>query len=187
MRTVQAMQATQATTSLARGTLTEAESERTDTMLTVTFRIGQQQYGLPVSVVIEIVRLPALITLAGAPPAVIGLLNLRGYYVPVLDGSILVDETPHYDLNSQIIIAGLISEGSTILPMLGLRVDQVIDVRTLQRSQMTTLEKRLAAPFLKGVVHTDDGSVVLFDVESLLDMVPEEELSHEMQSKRAQQ
>jgi purine-binding chemotaxis protein CheW len=144
-----------------------------ETLLTVTFRIGRQQYGLPVSVVIEIVRLPALLTLAGAPPAIIGLLNLRGHYLPVLDGSILIDEQPSYDLNSQIVVAGRIALNGSVEPILGLRVDQVIDVRTLHMNRTTMLDRSVSASFLKYVFNTDDGSLLLFDMDVLMTMVPQ--------------
>ena len=72
----------------------------------VTFQIAYQQYGLALDVALEIVRLPALIALVGAPPELCGLLNLRGQYLPVLDGRALIGEPSLYDLNSQIIIAG---------------------------------------------------------------------------------
>lgn len=142
-------------------------------LLAVTFRIGPQQYGLPVSVVIEIVRLPALLSLAGSPPAIIGLLNLRGSYVPVLDGSILIGETPLYDLNSQIIIAGSLGENGTMVPFFGIRVDQVIDVRNLDLNQFTRLDSNVAAPFLQGVINDGEDSILMFHVDVLKAMVPD--------------
>ena len=41
--------------------------------LIVSFWLGPQQYGLPLEAVREVVRLPALVTLAGAVPALCGL------------------------------------------------------------------------------------------------------------------
>src|SRR5215208_237074 len=87
-----------------------------------TFQLEHQRYGLALEVVREIVRLPALIMLAGAPPALCGLLNLRGQHLPVLDGRVLVGECSQYDLSSQIVIAGRAQ------PELGILVDQVNEV-----------------------------------------------------------
>lgn len=144
-----------------------------DSILILTFRIGTQLYGLPVSVVVEIVRLPALVSLAGAPHGVIGLLNLRGAYLPIFDGSILIDETPVYDINNQIIIAGQMSN-NTIHPLFGLRVDQVFDVLLLHLNRLTPLSSSLAAPFLKGVIEAEQQSVLLFDIDELLVMIPQD-------------
>jgi purine-binding chemotaxis protein CheW len=143
------------------------------TILSVTFRIGPQQYGLPVSAVIEIVRLPALLTLAGAPPTIIGLLNLRGYYLPILDGAILLGETPHYDINSQIIITGTIGQDGTINPQMGLRVDQVIDVRTLDPNQHTPLRDTISADFLTSVITDNEDSILMMDTSALLATIPD--------------
>src|SRR5262245_31879932 len=101
----------------------------------VTFRIARQQYALALDVVREIVRLPALVVLAGAPPTLCGLLNLRGRYLPVLDGSALVGEPVEYDESNQIVIAGRSQ------PELGLLVDQVRDVCLVAAEQITPIRR----------------------------------------------
>lgn len=141
--------------------------------LTLTFRIGSQQYGLPVTAVIEIVRLPALVSLAGSPPIVIGLINLRGKYLPVLDGSILIGEEPQYDLSNQIVIAGC-THNNNLIPVFGLRVDQVLDVRTLYMNRLTKLGTSISALFLKGVIKAEQDAVLMMDIDVLLTMVPED-------------
>src|SRR5262245_43733472 len=50
--------------------------------LFVTFKIAYQYCALPLAETLEVVRLPALVELAGAPPTLCGLLNLRGRYIP---------------------------------------------------------------------------------------------------------
>ncbi len=131
-------------------------------MIVVLFRLGNQQYGLPLAVVHEIVRLPALIMLAGAPPALCGLLNLRGQHLPVLDGRVLVGEPALYDLNSQIVIAG------RDRPELGLLVDQVHDVYTVAAERIMRIDRPEVAPFLTSVFNQVEGSALLFDLPALL-------------------
>lgn len=137
------------------------------TALMVTCDIGVQQYGLPIAAVSEVVRLPALLSLAGAPPFLCGLLNLRGTYLPVLNGRILVGEPAVYDLSNQIIIAGYDQ------PAFGLLVDQVGGVQSWAPHKSKPLGKQSAAAFLQAVVTANDTSVVLFDVTALLALVPE--------------
>ena len=127
----------------------------------VTFQIGRQRYGLPIVVVQEIVRLPALVTVAGAPPTLCGLLNLRGQYLPILDGRALMGEQPKYDLSCQIIVAGRES------PALGLLVDHVRDVRTIAR-RVTHITRPDIAAFLSSVVDDEDGSILLIDLAVLM-------------------
>lgn len=136
-----------------------------DTLI-VTFQIAHQQYGLPLEAVIEIVRLPALVSLAGAPPTLCGLLNLRGQYLPVLNGRALIEEPSRYDLSCQVVIAG---RGK---PELGLLVDRVSEVCTIAASQIRPLDRRDAAAFLSGVFDLADQSTLLIDLSELLTLTP---------------
>jgi hypothetical protein len=52
-------------------------------------------------------------------------------------------------------------------------VDQVIDVRTLHMNRTTMLDRSVSASFLKYVFNTDDGSLLLFDMDVLMTMVPQ--------------
>ncbi len=132
----------------------------------VTFCIETQEYGLPIAHVQEVVRLPALTTVAGAPPACCGMLRLRGNYIPVLDGRILMGLQPSYNLNNQIIILGRTH------PVMGLLVDQVNDVRPLPVDNWTPFHKQTSTPVLQGVVTSGDSSILLFDIDALTDLMP---------------
>jgi purine-binding chemotaxis protein CheW len=51
----------------------------------LTFQVANQEYGLPVSHVIQIIEMVAITALPEMPPAVQGVINQRGRIVPVLD------------------------------------------------------------------------------------------------------
>jgi purine-binding chemotaxis protein CheW len=51
----------------------------------VGFRIGNETYGVRISSVREIVRVPEITAIPSAPEAVEGVINLRGKIVPVMD------------------------------------------------------------------------------------------------------
>ena len=51
----------------------------------VGFRIGRETFGLPISIVREIVRVPEITTVPNAPDHIEGVINLRGKIVPVID------------------------------------------------------------------------------------------------------
>ena len=134
--------------------------------LFVTFKIAYQQFALPLAVVLEITRLPALVALAGAPPTLCGLLNLRGRYLPVLDAWALMGAPVEYDLNSQIVIAG---RG---IPEVGLLVDQVRDVCMVAADRVVPINRTDVAPFLTSVFDLAEESVLVFDLAALLACTP---------------
>ncbi len=135
-------------------------------MLMIVFRVGKQRYGLPADQVREIVPRPTLVEPAGAPSVLSGLLNLRGQYLPVLDGHVLIGEEPVRDIHSQIIITG------ETKAELGLLVDRVEDLRSFHTRTVATLNDGAAAPFMQQVVDTGDGSVLLFDQSALRRIAP---------------
>jgi purine-binding chemotaxis protein CheW len=51
----------------------------------LTFRAGNQEYGLPVSHIIQIIEMVTITALPQMPPAVQGVINYRGRVIPVLD------------------------------------------------------------------------------------------------------
>ncbi len=51
----------------------------------VGFRIGRETFGLPISIVREIIRVPEITAVPDAPDYVEGVINLRGRIIPVLD------------------------------------------------------------------------------------------------------
>jgi purine-binding chemotaxis protein CheW len=51
----------------------------------VGFRIGRESFGVPISLVHEIVRIPDITAVPESPDFVEGVINLRGKIVPVVD------------------------------------------------------------------------------------------------------
>lgn len=129
--------------------------------LVVTFRVGRQHYALPLASVLQVVRLPALTLVPGAPPALCGLLNLRGSFVPVLDGHILLDEQGAIGLESQIIVMGAASDTPTV----SLLVDEVDTVRSFAPGSFAALASSNA--IVSAMLHERGASVMLLDPEAL--------------------
>src|SRR6202011_5718873 len=51
----------------------------------VGFRIGRETFGVPISLVREIVRVPSITSVPNAPDYIEGVVNLRGRIIPVVD------------------------------------------------------------------------------------------------------
>jgi purine-binding chemotaxis protein CheW len=51
----------------------------------VGFRIGRETFGLPISIVREIVRVPEITSVPNAPDYIEGVINLRGRIIPIVD------------------------------------------------------------------------------------------------------
>ncbi|HEY8269249.1 MAG TPA: chemotaxis protein CheW [Pseudobdellovibrionaceae bacterium] len=51
----------------------------------LTFRLGDSEYGVPLSVVKEVIGLPLLVEIPGGPNYFLGLINLRGKVITAID------------------------------------------------------------------------------------------------------
>lgn len=126
----------------------------------VTLRIGRQYYALPLESVSQVVRLPDLTDVAGAPPVLAGMLNLRGTFLPVLDGHVLINIPSAHTLDSSILVITL---GG--VPAYGLLVDEVEDVQHISIAQIADL--RNGAAFIRGIVRDGERSIILIDPAAL--------------------
>jgi chemotaxis signal transduction protein len=131
--------------------------------LVVTFRAGRQRCALPLSAVLQVVRLPALTVVPDAPAGHCGLLNLRGSFLPVLDARALLGEPPDVSLTSQVIV--LADGPSAGLPALGILVDEVDTVRRFPAGSFTPLAG--ASDLVSGILREQDGAAVVIDPEPL--------------------
>ncbi len=112
----------------------------------VTFRLGAETYALDVLKVREIQRLSEIAPVPGAPPHILGLINLRGSLVTVIDTrSRLGVANPANNYGSRIIIVE--QDGMT----LGLLVDSVIAVVDAESTELM-LPPGLAGGRTTGVV-----------------------------------
>lgn len=133
----------------------------------VTFRLDQQVYALPVEPIVQIIEMVAITPVPRVHPAIQGVINVRGAPVLVVNlrRHVGLPET-HMQLRTPII---LVQAGTR---MMGLIVDQVIDMLDLSTKQITHYDDILpqelgATSLLQGVAHTANGTVLLLDLERL--------------------
>jgi len=131
----------------------------------VTCRIGHEEFALDVLSVQEINRMVEVTRVPKAPYFVEGVINLRGRIIPVLDlrrrfGLPPADQTD----NSRIMVV-LVRQR-----MVGLIVDEVIEVLRLQKSSIEPPPSvnTAGAEFTQGVGRIDNRLLIVLDLNRLL-------------------
>jgi purine-binding chemotaxis protein CheW len=142
------------------------ETERTQPY--VIFQVGGEAYALEVMRVQEVIDLGSMTQVPGSPPALRGVLNLRGHVVPVYDLRIPfglpVDTTPSRAPCVLIVESRSASETRVT----GLLVDKVSDVleftpEEVQPAPQLGLEK--ASPFVRGVISHQEMFLLVLDLD----------------------
>jgi purine-binding chemotaxis protein CheW len=142
------------------------EAERT--LPYVIFQVGGEAYALEVMRVQEVIDLGAMTQVPGSPPALKGVLNLRGHVVPVYDLRIPfglpVEATP----GRAPCVLIVESQSATETRVTGLLVDRVSDVleftpEDVQPAPQLGLEK--ASPFVRGVISHQEAFLLVLDLD----------------------
>jgi len=140
-------------------------NERTSRWLRL--RCGAQAYALELLKVQEVVLPVPLLGLRGTGPSMLGIMNLRGQVVPVIDLGLHLDLTPVVE-DSQTRIVVLEENGE----VLGLRVSAVEDVTNLTESQIeppdTVRICRISNTLFRGVARLGQRPMILLDAGQLL-------------------
>lgn len=133
----------------------------------VTFRLGDETYGIDVLQVQEVLRVSEISPVPGALSFVIGIINLRGNVVTVLDGRHRFGLPPKDpDEASRIIVVDAFDK------VVGLLVDSVSEVAYVPAAEVESLPAVGAddnAKFVSGVYNREGGLLILVDLAKLLD------------------
>ena len=132
----------------------------------VTFRVGNEDYGLPIMVVQEIIRVIEAVKVPKAPAYVEGVINLRGKIIPIIDlRKRMMKAITCYSDASRIIV---VDTGGRLA---GLVVDAVIDVIMLNGDDVEpcpSLDDAKRSDYIIGVGRQGDRLITVLSLESLL-------------------
>lgn len=132
----------------------------------VTFRLSDEKYGINVMMVREVLKNTELAPVPGAPYYVLGIINLRGNVVTVIDTRTRFGLPLHEpDEATRIVIVE--REGLVV----GMMVDSVAEVVNLRESQIEfapNVGNDESARYIQGVSNQDDELLILIDLEKLL-------------------
>lgn len=142
----------------------------------VTFQLEEETYGINVMQVREVLRYTEIAPVPGAPDYVLGIINLRGNVVTVIDTrarfGLMEGEVTD---NTRIIV--IESEHQVI----GILVDSVAEVVYLRSSEIDSTPSvgtDESAKFIQGVSNRDGKLLILVDLNKLLTDEEWDEMAH---------
>ena len=132
----------------------------------VTFRLDHEIYGINVMLVQEVLRVTDIAPVPGAPNYVIGIINLRGNVVTVIDTRMRFG-LPSKEMDDSTRIVIIESEDQTV----GIVVDNVSEVVDIYAHEIETapnVGNDETARYIEGVVSRNDELLILVDLNKLL-------------------
>lgn len=137
----------------------------------LTFVLGNETYGVDILRVQEIRGWSAVTKIPHAPPHVLGVLNLRGSIVPIVDLRMRFElERAEYTAVTVIIVVSVVtSSGRRDFGVVVDGVSDVVDVNSAEIKPPPELGTRGATDYLLGLVTVAERMVVLLDIDRLID------------------
>lgn len=140
----------------------------------VIFRLGAEEYGVPITQVREINLLTKPTKIPNSPAFLEGVINLRGQIIPVVDlkKRFAIDQS-EYTKDARIMIVE-VNES-----VIGVIVDEVLEVLRLPASSIEPPPPVIAgitAAYLDGVGKLDDRLFILLNMDKVLTVSEQEEL-----------
>lgn len=137
-----------------------------DEMQLVVFELGDESYGVDISRVQDINRMQEITEIPHAPDSVVGVINLRGRVIPVIDlrqrfGLPIAEHTKA----TRIVVVRM---GENLIGMI---VDAVLQVLRISADIVEPPSPVLASidsKYLRGIAKFDDHLVVLLDLDFVL-------------------
>jgi purine-binding chemotaxis protein CheW len=131
----------------------------------VVFRLGQEEYGVPINYVKEIIRKPDITHLPNAPEFVLGVINLRGQIIPILS----LHQRFHIDalIDGETKVVIVEYSGLTV----GMEVNEVSEVLTIADERISAappMATTIDSGFIMGVGKLQDRLLIILDVERIL-------------------
>ena len=133
----------------------------------VGFRVGKENFGVPIGIVHEIVRMMEITVVPDAPTFIEGVINLRGKIIPIVDLRKRFAEQPQESRRNRIMVAEI--DGHQV----GLVVDSASEVLKLNSDVIEpppSIFEHGDLNYVTGVGKLNGKLVILIDLAKIMQM-----------------
>jgi purine-binding chemotaxis protein CheW len=159
----------------------QSVSDKQQLMQLIVFRIGDEEFGVPISAVQEIIKVGTITPIPDSPAFIKGLINVRGEIVAIIDVRARFFLSMDAEPSRHIIIARQDEN------LFGLLVNEVMEVLRIQESDIKSpprLMTKIHEDYVHGVITHDGRLIILLDIQQV---ISEEELIKLADMSRSQQ
>jgi purine-binding chemotaxis protein CheW len=136
----------------------------------LTFFLAEEQYGICISLVREIIGMMPVTPIPRTPDYVKGVVNLRGRVVPVVDLRQRL-ELPLAELTEKSCIIVAEIDRPTEILVIGLLVDAVAEVLNIRPEDITPppdFGANIRIEYIRGIARTENSVRVLLDIQRII-------------------
>ncbi len=135
------------------------------------FRSGRERFCLPVLDVEEVVEWPLITRLPLSPAYVLGIFNLRGAIVPLIDIALTEGRRTGL-LPKHVVVASLRAEGHRDEIRVGIAADEVVGTYSVIDAEDLLEQAPENVPHCIGMLRHEDRLALVIDLRRLLEVYP---------------
>jgi len=136
----------------------------------LTFFLEQEEYGIGILKVKEIIGMMAITSVPRTPEFIKGVINLRGKVIPIIDLRLKFDmEAISYSERTCIIVVEMDSQVSTV--QIGIVVDavsEVLNIRDDEIEDAPAFGTKLNTDYILGMAKMEGGVKILLNIDKVL-------------------
>ena len=137
-----------------------------DSLQIVSFKVGEEDYGIPIRDIQRVIRLPNITHLPQTPDFLRGIINLEGEVVPIIDMHERFEmETEEYNKSTRVIIVRMKDKD------VGMIVDSVSQVQVVAQENIEEVGdfiSGISKNYIQGIAKVDEKMIILLKIEKIL-------------------
>lgn len=136
----------------------------------LTFRLGAETYGVDILRVKEIRGWSPVTRIPQSPPHMLGVLNLRGAIVPIVDLRLRFElESAEYSPLTVVIVLSLhTDEAARECGIVVDAVSDVVDIPLASIKESPSVGDQARSRFIRGLANVDDQMLIVLDAQELV-------------------
>jgi len=136
----------------------------------LTFSMAEEEYGIGILKVKEIIGMMAVTMVPQTPPYVKGVINLRGKIIPVVSLRLKFDleEIDYTDRTCIIVVEVKTNTGNVLMGIVVDAVSEVLNIRSAEIEDTPAFGTSLKTDFILGMAKTGNRVKILLDIDKVI-------------------
>jgi purine-binding chemotaxis protein CheW len=136
----------------------------------LTFKLAEEEYGLEILKVQEIIQMQAVTHVPRTPDYVRGVINLRGKVIPVVDlrRKFGIDSVKDTEKTCIIVVQIAHKEGKVVMGIIIDEVKEVLDIRAENIEETPSFGSSIDTQFIMGMGKIGQSVKILLDIDKVM-------------------
>jgi purine-binding chemotaxis protein CheW len=136
----------------------------------LTFALGDEEYGVPVLKVREIIKMMDITVVPQVPAHIKGVINLRGKVIPVVDLRLKFSlaQQDYTERTCIIVVEVVLSTANVMMGVVVDSVSEVLNIASDELQQTPDFGERVTTDYIKGMAKVKGTVKILLDLDRVL-------------------